>query len=291
MIHRNIILPSREQKNISIYILLVILVSFVITGCNDLNSSGTNPVEKEKSVEKIIENKSDENNSETNISLTINAVQGIVTRVVDGDTIELKNGQVIRLINVNTPESTNKKETYGKEASQFTKDTLLGRTVWLTKDIGETDRYGRLLRFVWLKKPDDLSEKEFRSSCFNALLVLKGYAMSYSYKPDITYSSFFKKFDREAYHNKVGLWQFGEYGTTKGDYASEKGSSLANDNPTPEIQNEPSSQTIVYFTPRGKSYHQTKGCSTLSRSKNILSGTMSEAKTDGHGDPCDLCYK
>lgn len=290
MINRKIILHSKELKNNLIYILLVILVSLVITGCNGLNSSGTNPIEKEKTEEKTIEKKSGESNFETNISLTINAVQGIVTRVIDGDTIELKNGQVIRLINVNTPESTNKKETYGNEASQYTKDTLLGKTVWLTKDISETDRYGRLLRFIWLKKPVNLSEKVFRSNCFNAFLVLKGYAMSYSYKPDITYSSFFKKFDREAYHKKAGLWQFGEYGTTKGDYATEKGSSLATDNP-PVVQNEPSSQTIVYFTPSGKSYHQKKGCPTLSRSKNILSGTLSEAKTNGHGDPCDLCYK
>ncbi|MDF2535679.1 MAG: nucH, partial [Bacillales bacterium] len=184
MIHKK--RHSKRQKNNLIYFLLLILISFVITGCNDLNSSGTNPVEKEKPEEKIIEKKSNENNSETNISSTINAVQGIVTRVIDGDTIELKNGQMIRLINVNTPESTNKKETYGNDSSQFTKDTLQGRTVWLTKDISETDRYGRLLRFVWLKKPNNLSEKEFRSNCFNALLVLKGYAMAYSYKPDIT---------------------------------------------------------------------------------------------------------
>ena len=43
---------------------------------------------------------------------------------------------------------------------------------------------------------------------------------------------------------------------------------------------------IVYWTPNGKSYHSTKDCSTLSRSKTILSGTQAES---GKNDPCDRC--
>ncbi|MDY2883430.1 MAG: ComEC/Rec2 family competence protein [Romboutsia timonensis] len=43
----------------------------------------------------------------------------------------------------------------------------------------------------------------------------------------------------------------------------------------------------VYWTPNGKSYHTTKGCSTLSRSKTILSGTQAES---GKSDPCDRCH-
>ncbi|WP_279311327.1 hypothetical protein [Romboutsia sp. 1001713B170131_170501_G6] len=43
----------------------------------------------------------------------------------------------------------------------------------------------------------------------------------------------------------------------------------------------------VYWTPNGKSYHTTSSCSTLSRSKTILSGTQSES---GKYDPCDRCH-
>ncbi|MDU6250023.1 MAG: MBL fold metallo-hydrolase, partial [Paeniclostridium sordellii] len=43
---------------------------------------------------------------------------------------------------------------------------------------------------------------------------------------------------------------------------------------------------IVYWTPKGKSYHTTKNCSALSKSKNILSGTIQES---GKSDPCDRC--
>ena len=47
------------------------------------------------------------------------------------------------------------------------------------------------------------------------------------------------------------------------------------------------SSSIVYWTPNGKSYHTTKGCSTLSRSKTILEGTISSS---GKNDPCDRCH-
>lgn len=45
--------------------------------------------------------------------------------------------------------------------------------------------------------------------------------------------------------------------------------------------------STVYWTPNGKSYHTTPECSTLSRSKTILSGTLSES---GKSDPCDRCH-
>lgn len=47
------------------------------------------------------------------------------------------------------------------------------------------------------------------------------------------------------------------------------------------------SSATVYWTPNGKSYHTTKNCSTLSRSKTILDGTIQES---GKNDPCDRCH-
>ncbi len=58
---------------------------------------------------------------------------------------------------------------------------------------------------------------------------------------------------------------------------------------TPPESSEPT-QTIVYWTPNGKSYHSTEYCRTLSRSKTILSGTIDEAIATGHGDPCNVCH-
>ncbi|WP_237565119.1 thermonuclease family protein [Parageobacillus thermoglucosidasius] len=141
-----------------------------------------------------------------------------VARVVDGDTFELTDGRKVRLIGVNTPESTTRHEQYGKEASNYTSSKLAGKTVWLQKDVSETDRYGRLLRIVWLQVPnDDMSEKEIRSKMFNADLVLNGYAEPSTYPPDVKYADYFRKFAREAREANKGLWAYGEYGTTKGD--------------------------------------------------------------------------
>lgn len=58
-------------------------------------------------------------------------------------------------------------------------------------------------------------------------------------------------------------------------------------NTTNENQSSSNSSAVVYWTPNGKSYHTTKNCPTLSRSKTILSGTINES---GKNDPCDRCH-
>lgn len=63
--------------------------------------------------------------------------------------------------------------------------------------------------------------------------------------------------------------------------------SNTNNNSTNESQSSANSSEIVYWTPNGKSYHTTKNCSTLSRSKTILEGTIQES---GKHDPCDRCH-
>lgn len=63
--------------------------------------------------------------------------------------------------------------------------------------------------------------------------------------------------------------------------------SNTNNNSTNESQSSTNSSEIVYWTPNGKSYHTTKNCPTLSRSKTILEGTISES---GKYDPCDRCH-
>ena len=141
-----------------------------------------------------------------------------VSRVVDGDTIETTDGRKIRFIGVNTPESTTRKETYGKEASDYTKSKLDGKEIWLQKDVSDTDRYGRQLRFIWLAIPtDDMNESELRAKLFNADLVLNGYAEPSTFPPDVKYNEYFAKFAREARESGTGLWAFGTEGTTKGD--------------------------------------------------------------------------
>lgn len=49
-------------------------------------------------------------------------------------------------------------------------------------------------------------------------------------------------------------------------------------------------QSTVYWVENGKVWHKTKGCSALSRSKNIMSGSKSEAAAAGKERECKKCY-
>ncbi len=124
-----------------------------------------------------------------------------VTRVIDGDTVEVllpSNKTVIkvRLIGVNTPESTTKIEYYGKEASAYTKKRLLHKTVTLEFDVGLKDRYGRYLAYIWIGK-----------ELFNETLVKSGYANVMTIQPNVKYQSKFIAGERYARQNKKGLWK------------------------------------------------------------------------------------
>ena len=135
--------------------------------------------------------------------------QAYVKRVVDGDTIIATiDGQDyrVRMIGMDTPESTTQIEPYGKEASDYTKSRLTGKTVYLEKDVRDTDQYDRLLRYIWLEKPSKITEIEIREKLFNAELLLEGYAQLFTYPPDVKYISYFTQFEKEAKQNEKGLW-------------------------------------------------------------------------------------
>ena len=105
-----------------------------------------------------------------------------VTRVIDGDTIEvaLDNEIVaVRLIGIDTPETVNPTEPvecYGPAASRFTTSALEGRPVRLEFDVERLDRYGRTLAYVWLD-----------SELFNETLVARGFAQVTTYPPNVRY--------------------------------------------------------------------------------------------------------
>jgi len=128
-----------------------------------------------------------------------------LVRVVDGDTIIVDiNGEEfsVRLIGVNTPESvapqeyldkTGKENTLeGKEASLYTKDILKDvKTVYLQKDISDTDKYGRLLRYVWIEVPAEFNEAEIESKMLNGILLSEHIAEVTIYHPDYKYEKEF----------------------------------------------------------------------------------------------------
>lgn len=126
-----------------------------------------------------------------------------IERVVDGDTLLLKNHARVRLIGVNAPESVKPDwpvEPFGPEASAFTKQFINGRPVRLQFDKERTDRYGRWLAHVWVG--DQLLNEE---------LVRAGLAR---WEPHYQYASSFKtrykKAEAEARASHRGIWSLPE---------------------------------------------------------------------------------
>jgi micrococcal nuclease len=90
----------------------------------------------------------------------------VVSRVIDGDTVELDSGERVRYLLVDTPEiSGGEPECFGPEATQFNTELVLGQRVELRYDVECTDRYDRLLAYV------SVGDREV-----NRLLVERGYA-------------------------------------------------------------------------------------------------------------------
>lgn len=129
----------------------------------------------------------------------------VVTRVVDGDTIHVDIGGVdytVRYIGMDTPETVapgRPVEWMGPEASAANKALVAGRVVTLERDVSETDRYGRLLRDVWLGGPGTWL-------LVNIELVRLGFAAVSTYPPDVKYVDQLLAAEREAREAGAGLW-------------------------------------------------------------------------------------
>ncbi len=129
-----------------------------------------------------------------------------VLGVTDGDTIEVSyqgKKTKLRFIGINTPETVDPRrpvECFGKEASNENKRLLEGKKIILEKDISETDKFDRLLRYVYL--PLDDGTKLF----VNDYLVRQGFALADTFPPDVKYSERFKLAQRQAEENLRGLW-------------------------------------------------------------------------------------
>lgn len=139
-------------------------------------------------------------------------VQAVIVRAVDGDTAAVNiDGQEkrVRFLGVDTPETVHPNKPvqfYGKEASNFTKESLNGKRVWLEYDANPQDRYNRHLAYIWLKNPKTIDEASIRENMFNAKLLLGGYAKVMIIRPNKRYEAEFKKFEAEAKQAKRGLW-------------------------------------------------------------------------------------
>ena len=137
----------------------------------------------------------------------------LVTRVVDGDTLKLGNGDRVRLIGIDTPEMHDSSKLYrdsqrshvdvsqikklGKKAYEYTRNLVEGKKVRLEFDLERKDKYGRLLAYVYLQD----------GTFVNAEIVKQGFASLMTIPPNVKYADTFQQLYQEARENNRGLWK------------------------------------------------------------------------------------
>ncbi len=145
----------------------------------------------------------------------------IVTRCIDGDTLQLSNGEKVRLIGVDIPVEIDKK------AAEFTRKLVEGQQVRLEYDVQQKDKYGRTLAYVFVfvcsqckyDAPVEYEVAQLDGNSFiflNATLAKAGYAqvmtpalneVRQAVPPNVKYQELFVKLEKEAGEKKMGLWK------------------------------------------------------------------------------------
>lgn len=156
-----------------ITLLIVGLFVYIEANTKDINTNNTNKDQKNEIINR----------------------QNLVSRVIDGDTFELDNKQKVRLIGIDAPEVSGGAECFGNQATERLKQLIEGREVRLEKDVSETDKYGRLLRFVYVG-----------DVFVNKTVIEEGYANALTYPPDVREADNFKNLERMARAGRKGLW-------------------------------------------------------------------------------------
>lgn len=127
-----------------------------------------------------------------------------VRNVIDGDTVELDNGSMVRYLGIDTPEIRKRRddgswsyapEPYGEKAKEFNRQLVENKTVRLELDVQKKDKYNRLLAYC------------FAGDVFvNAKLLEEGLALLYTWPPNVKYADLLVKMQEEARRNNRGLW-------------------------------------------------------------------------------------
>jgi micrococcal nuclease len=117
----------------------------------------------------------------------------MVSHIVDGDTFHCRDGRKVRLTGIDSPE-------YGQTFGSLARHALLkmlppGTAARLERDVALTDRYGRLLAYVWVG-----------STLVNEAMVRDGWAVLYTVPPNVKYAERFSRAQKEARARGTGLW-------------------------------------------------------------------------------------
>jgi micrococcal nuclease len=195
-----------------------------------------------------------------------------VERIVDGDTFVLKNGAKIRLIGVDCPESQdpNKPVEYYSDESKTFLDSLIAKK-YVRLEYGEerTDKYGRLLCYVWVND----------TVLVNLEIIKYGYGMAYLRFPHAREKEFLEA-EIQARRQAIGMWASPRHVSLLDIYKAKQGETIEKQVPATQEQDE-----TVYITKTGAKYHRAS-CNYLRKSAIPIS--KKDAVARGYG-PCSKC--
>lgn len=140
---------------------------------------------------KVLSDQQTSNEVQENIESTT------VTRVLDGDTVEIADGRRVRYTGINAPE---KAKCFFDQAKTENEQLVLNKKIRLEKDASNRDKYGRLLRYIYVL--DQSGQEIF----VNDFLVRQGFARVLSIPPDLKFESQFNAAADEAKFQQRGLW-------------------------------------------------------------------------------------
>jgi micrococcal nuclease len=197
-----------------------------------------------------------------------------VTRVVDGNTLQVSVGgkdTKVRLIGIESPRST---EAYGSEAAQFLRNLLQGEHVWLEFEgtTPEVDSLGRTLAYLY-RAPDGLF--------VNLEVVRQGYGTTNAKIP-FRHLDLFTYYERTAREWKRGVWSLA---TPPTDPKAPTPEMPKDEGKKPDGGTSEPVEVTVYSTDSGTKYHA-DGCRYLAKSKHAIS--LKDALARGLG-PCSVC--
>lgn len=145
---------------------------------------------------------------------------GVVAKVIDGDTLHLKDGRKIRLIGIDTPEIGRRGEAsqpYGRKAYEVLVKLLKNhKKIGLSYDKDKTDRYKRELAYITLADGQSVEQK----------LLLQGLAHSIIFPPNDKHIMCYRHLENIARKAKSGLWKLPENQWIQARHLSSKANGL-----------------------------------------------------------------
>jgi len=126
-----------------------------------------------------------------------------VAKVIDGDTVRLENGETLRYIGIDTPEIkikqngrfSYKPQPFALEAKKLNENLVRNKIVRIEFDVEKTDKYKRLLGYCFVG-----------NTLVNAKLLEEGFAVIYTFPPNVKYVEALVNSQENARKNAKGMW-------------------------------------------------------------------------------------